>query len=96
MKKSKVVNRYTSQSSNNHVVPLRQMVPESHDLAHSRQNTTKLPHFQTAIFRNFEGVILVLGNHKVEQPFLNLGNQFMFRSLNQFYHPVSLTHNTKY
>ena len=24
------------------------------------------------------------------------GNQFMFRSLNQFYHPVSLTHNTKY
>ena len=24
------------------------------------------------------------------------GKQFMFRSLNQFYHPVSLTHNTKY
>ena len=27
---------------------------------------------------------------------LIFGNQFMFRSLNQFYHPVSLTHNTKY
>ena len=42
-----------------------------------RQNIAKLPHFQTAIIRNFAEVILVLNNHNVEQPFLNTMLEFI-------------------
>ena len=59
------------------VISSRQMVPNSRDLAHPRQNIAKLPYLQTSIIRNFEEVILVLNNHKVEQLFLNTMLEFI-------------------
>ena len=59
------INICPTKSSNNHAVPPRQSVPDRLPRP-PHVFPVKLSYFQTAFFRNFDEIILVLDNQKVE------------------------------